>query len=171
MDAKTEEKTAQGQEVKELGPEINNPFLKIENGEIKLEKQKSEKSFPNKALAAKAWTKGGPSPNPGGRPRSLRSIVLERTNNGLEIIETWIDLMRNSHSQKIRIQAADSLADRAWGKPVQSIEGKIEGPDIGEMVLSQIGAFWTKIAGSIRMRQTAVSVEPSPNSSQNDKAA
>ena len=76
------------------------------------------------------YTKGQ-SGNPGGRPRitdkKLVSDIRElaRTHSK-EALETLVAVMKSkSASPGARLTAANSLLDRAWGKPQQTIEATV----------------------------------------------
>jgi len=52
----------------------------------------------------------------------LAQKILENTNNGLEIIQFYLDTMRNAkNSLTHRIKAAEWLANNLWGKPTNTI--------------------------------------------------
>jgi hypothetical protein len=69
------------------------------------------------------WKKGGPSPNPNGRPprTPLEFKELARCYSE-EAVYTIAHVMR-SGSLSERRAAAQALLDRAWGKPVQPVAG------------------------------------------------
>ena len=68
----------------------------------------------------------GQSGNPGGRPNStIRELVRQHST---EAVETLAKIMKASRSDRARILAANSLLDRAWGKPTQPIGGDPEEP-------------------------------------------
>lgn len=57
--------------------------------------------------------------NPRGRPKIGPSAKVLARNYTKEAIETLAQIMRNKKAKdKDRIAAADSILDRAWGKPV-----------------------------------------------------
>jgi len=67
----------------------------------------------------------GQSGNPGGRPNStIRELARQHST---EAVETLAKIMKASRSDRARILAANSLLDRAWGKPTQAIAGDPEG--------------------------------------------
>lgn len=76
--------------------------------------------------------KPGQSGNPGGRPKGLAAIIRERTDNGGELVNLWITVMRGGVIEKdgIRykptlsdmIKASAELADRGFGKATQPID-------------------------------------------------
>jgi hypothetical protein len=64
----------------------------------------------------------GQSGNPGGRPKGLAARVREVTDDGSEIVDLMVGVLRDeSASRKERMQAAEWLADRGWGRAVQEV--------------------------------------------------
>jgi hypothetical protein len=73
------------------------------------------------------WQKGGPSPNPKGRPkqpktvREVRDLARQHT---VQMVEVLARVASNPKSPPAARQAAaSSLLDRAWGKPSGDFEG------------------------------------------------
>jgi hypothetical protein len=68
-----------------------------------------------------AWTKGGPSPNPKGRPKQPRSVKEVRElarEKTVQMIEVLSKVASNPKSPPAaRAAAASSILDRAWGRP------------------------------------------------------
>lgn len=68
------------------------------------------------------WRKGGPSPNPGGRPAivaELRELAREHTS---EAIETLISVMRDKSAPPAsRVTAAREVLDRGYGRPAMEL--------------------------------------------------
>lgn len=65
------------------------------------------------------WVKGGPSPNPGGRPavpREIRERFRELTPLAIKVLENAL----SSEDERTRIEAAKTLLDRDLGRPHQS---------------------------------------------------
>ena len=67
--------------------------------------------------------------NKGGRPKGLAAAVRALTNDGLEMVEFYLDVMRQTGQfagarvpLDVRKDAARELMDRGFGKPVQSTE-------------------------------------------------
>jgi hypothetical protein len=87
----------------------------------------------------------GQSGNPGGRPAGLASYVRKQTNNGKELVDFMADVLRVSgqfeHGKvplEVRIDALKWLADRGFGKPLQTQE--VTGPDGGAIAVSVTAA-------------------------------
>ncbi len=76
------------------------------------------------ALKAHAFKKGQVA-NPtgiGGRPKSVRARIAELTNNGEEIVQFYVDVMRSPDGKvRDRIESANRLGDRFWGRAPETI--------------------------------------------------
>ena len=66
------------------------------------------------------WKKGQ-SGNPGGRGKRKLHIREIAENYAEEAINKIVDVMRTTQDEKIRIQAATYVLDRAYGKPAQEV--------------------------------------------------
>jgi hypothetical protein len=70
----------------------------------------------------------GRSGNPGGRPKGLAAYVREQTSDGREIVDYVLGVLRSKRQDtKLRLQAAEWLADRGFGRAVQAHEVSGEG--------------------------------------------
>jgi hypothetical protein len=94
-----------------------------------------------------AWLRGV-SGNPGGRPRGLAALVRERTEDGAELVEFMLAVLRgkkrvngNAPALSLRMEAAAWLADRGFGKVPQALEhtGQDGAPLRFTLVLSAAG--------------------------------
>jgi hypothetical protein len=74
---------------------------------------------------ARPWTKGGPSPNPGGRPAHLAEVRDLARRFTAEAVVQLVKLMRGAENEAVRCRAAEALLDRAWGKPVQGVVAQV----------------------------------------------
>jgi hypothetical protein len=88
----------------------------------------------------------GVSGNPAGRPKSLSRYIREKTNDGSEIADFFLGVFaskekieyENSKGEKVkrdpnlreRMEAAEWLADRGWGRPTQPISGDEDMPPV-----------------------------------------
>jgi hypothetical protein len=68
------------------------------------------------------WVKGGRSPNPGGRPRTIETVEALAKEHTTAAIDELARLMRSSPVAAVRLAAANALLDRAWGKPRQQLD-------------------------------------------------
>jgi hypothetical protein len=66
--------------------------------------------------------KKGHSGNPGGRPRALVGVMHEARRHTLEALRTLVKLMRSAESESVRLNAAEALLSRGWGKPIQAFQ-------------------------------------------------
>ena len=88
----------------------------------------------------------GQSGNPSGRPpgaEGLAAQIRAKTNNGLEMIELMLEVMRDtSRSIDRRLEAATWLTDRGFGKPAQTVEhgGLSDQPAVVKLVWGDVGA-------------------------------
>lgn len=65
----------------------------------------------------------GASGNPGGKRLGLSEQARAATHDGAELIRFFVDTFRDeAQDRKIRLQAAEWLADRGWGKAVQQTD-------------------------------------------------
>lgn len=77
----------------------------------------------------KPWAKGGPSPNPTGRPRGAAAIareIMKKTNNGSLMVDTLIELAKtpgtSAAARRVRMDASRELLNRAIGKAITLID-------------------------------------------------
>jgi hypothetical protein len=68
------------------------------------------------------WPKGR-SGNPGGRPKILGAVQALARRHTVEAIGELVRLMRVGESDYVKLAATKELLSRAWGQPVQPIEG------------------------------------------------
>jgi hypothetical protein len=97
------------------------------------ESRDNNTSSPEEAQATDAdvpakWTKGGPSPNPKGRPKQPKTVKEVRElarQHTVQMVEVLARVANNPKSPPAARQAAaSSLLDRAWGKPASlDLEG------------------------------------------------
>lgn len=79
----------------------------------------------------------GKSGNPGGRPKENAEVKALAREYGPEAISKLVELLRGSDA-RVAKAAADSLLDRGYGKPGQSVElsGDPENP-VGYAVIER----------------------------------
>jgi hypothetical protein len=64
----------------------------------------------------------GRSGNPGGRPRQLASVMHEAREYTFEAIHALAKLMRTANSESVRLNAAEAILSRGWGRPTQALQ-------------------------------------------------
>jgi hypothetical protein len=75
------------------------------------------------------WVPGCPSANPGGRPKVIAEVKELAQLYSVEAIQALYDIMTDDgKSAAARVTAANSILDRAFGKPVQAVTGLDGGP-------------------------------------------
>lgn len=99
----------------------------------------------SQAAAAEARVIGRPfakgvSGNPGGRPKGLHRRVRKAVgDDGEKLVEFMVSVLDDEGaSRRDRMQACEWLADRGWGRAVQSVEQRIEQTPAGERPLSEL---------------------------------
>jgi Family of unknown function (DUF5681) len=74
----------------------------------------------------------GQSGNPEGRPRgqmrAIANLAMEARKHSLVALKTIVEICKNGETQTVRLAAANSLLDRGFGRPTQSIELATDGP-------------------------------------------
>lgn len=75
-----------------------------------------------------AW-KPGQSGNPGGRPKENAEVKALARTHCVTAVEKLAALM-DSHDEKTRIAACNSILDRGLGKPAQVVVGDDDAPPI-----------------------------------------
>jgi hypothetical protein len=70
----------------------------------------------------RAWEKGGPSPNPSGRPKCVQAFRAKLAEHSDEMAQFLIDTWRNpSEDMRARLEAVKIAAAYVFGKPSQSL--------------------------------------------------
>lgn len=81
------------------------------------------------------WKKGGPSPNPSGRPaivKQVQTLARERTP---EAMQTIYDIMTNPNEPAMaRLKGAEIFLNYGWGKAPQVVEvNKFDSMDVEDV--------------------------------------
>jgi hypothetical protein len=72
------------------------------------------------------WEKGGPSPNPGGRPKEVGDVRELAKKYTAEAVQTLAKIMRSEDAPPAaRTAAATALLDRAYGRPATSVDAQV----------------------------------------------
>jgi hypothetical protein len=75
--------------------------------------------------ATRMWVKGGPSPNPGGRPKVLHEVRALAREHTARAIERLADMLDHPDGRVV-VAAASTLLDRGWGKPEQAVIADVQ---------------------------------------------
>lgn len=72
----------------------------------------------------------GQSGNPGGRPKSEREVIELAREGSVRAIGRLVELIEHEDA-RVAVAAANSVLDRAYGKPTQPISGDDDKPPVG----------------------------------------
>jgi hypothetical protein len=99
----------------------------------------------------------GRSGNPGGRPHALVSVMEEARKHTLEAIDVLVELMCGANSESVRLNAAEAILSRAWGKPTQAfqIDGNFANRRLNELSNEELAAFEKRLANAEPQQQIA----------------
>ena len=64
----------------------------------------------------------GKTGNAGGRPRALAGVMEEARKHTLDAIRVLSELMCGAKSESVRLNAAEAILSRGWGRPVQAFQ-------------------------------------------------
>jgi hypothetical protein len=89
----------------------------------------------------------GQSGNPGGRRRELANLRAEARRHTGPALQTVLKLMRSGRSEAVRLGAAQTILDRGWGKPIQSlqVDGRFLTKKLSELTPSELEALEQRI--------------------------
>jgi hypothetical protein len=73
-------------------------------------------------LSGKGGFQPGQSGNPGGRKRGLVHLQAEARRYTAEALRVLLRLMREARSESVRMNAAEIILSRGWGKAVQALQ-------------------------------------------------
>lgn len=74
------------------------------------------------------WVKGGPSPNPSGRPKGLGDVIRSKLGEGEKLVDWAIEIATSKGARDAeRLTAIRWLSENGYGKPVERLEHS--GPD------------------------------------------
>lgn len=84
----------------------------------------------------------GQSGNPGGRPRELRDVIELARSHSPAAIATLSKIMRDEQAPPVaRLGAANSLLDRGYGKPGQSVALTFQPPALDKLTNDQLAQY------------------------------
>jgi hypothetical protein len=84
--------------------------------------------------------KPGQSGNPGGRPKAEREVIDLAREGSVRAIGRLIELIEDKDG-RIAVSAANSVLDRAFGKPTQPISGDEDKPPVGVAAVPTVEAL------------------------------
>jgi hypothetical protein len=90
----------------------------------------------------------GQSGNPGGRPQSLANLMVEARRHTAPALATLLKLMKNARSESVRLGAAQAVLDRAWGRPIQSlqVDGRFLSKKLSELQPAELTALEARLS-------------------------
>ncbi len=101
----------------------------------------------------------GMSANPGGRPKGIEEVrSLLQPHIGKYVKSILADM--DSPDATTRAAARKEYGDRAWGKPVQSVESNVRTLDIGALYLQAVQAAPIDITPSRADERPAIDDNP-----------
>ena len=78
-------------------------------------------------MARPGTFKPGVSGNPKGRSKKVRHIEAVAMKYANEVIEVFVDILRNGQTDQAKVAAGKEILDRAYGKAPQAIAAAISG--------------------------------------------
>jgi Family of unknown function (DUF5681) len=102
----------------------------------------------------------GISPNPGGRPKTLRDfqkLCRQQSPAAFRIIKHIMNDETAPHA--VRLTAANSILDRAWGKPMQAVQ--VSGEDGKPIEINHSADAFLKQLADLRARLDATEFDAS----------
>ena len=99
----------------------------------------------------------GRSGNPGGRPRALVSVMQEARLHTLDAIRVLSELMHKAKSESVRLNAAEAILSRGWGRPIQAfqVDGNFANRKLNELSNEELAAFEKRLANAEPQQQIA----------------
>lgn len=81
----------------------------------------------------------GQSGNPGGRPKVLADVQEAARARTAEAIDVLASIAIDPGAPPAaRVSAANALLDRAWGKPQQTVQAKVERMTLEDLVMASM---------------------------------
>jgi hypothetical protein len=92
-------------------------------------------------LTGRGGFKKGRSGNPGGRPRQPASVMHEGRRHTLEALRVLSRLMRSAETESVRLNAAEAILNRGWGRPIQAfqVDGRFLTKKLTDLTIDEIG--------------------------------
>jgi hypothetical protein len=101
--------------------------------------------------------KKGQSGNPGGRPRALVSVMEEARRHKTEAIQVLVELMSGANSESVRLNAAEAVLNRGWGRSIQAfqVDANFANRKLNELTNEELAAFEKRLANAEPQQQIA----------------
>jgi hypothetical protein len=116
--------------------------LWIKSGAFQLENRLRKTMSNPKGLGG---FKPGQSGNPGGRPRAVASLQIEARRHMGMALKVLAEIAKRGEKEASRVAAATALLDRGFGRPIQSMEMRIDegllNKRLSEMSAEELIAF------------------------------
>ncbi len=92
----------------------------------------------------------GKSGNPGGRPRALVTVMNEARRYTLDAIAVLAQLMQTAKSESVRLNAAEAILSRGWGRSVQAfqIDSQFAAKKLNELTEIELAQFEARLASA-----------------------
>lgn len=94
------------------------------------------------------WAKGQ-SGNPGGRPKTLAEVKALAQKHTLDAIKALVKIATKGKNEGAVVSAANSIMDRAYGKPTQPISGDADAPPISAEIAHHLDPESVKMLEAI----------------------
>ncbi len=92
----------------------------------------------------------GRSGNPGGRPRALVGVMNEARRYRFDAIAVLAQLMQTAKSESVRLNAAEAILSRGWGRSVQAfqIDSQFAVKKLNELTENELTQFEARLASA-----------------------
>jgi hypothetical protein len=94
-------------------------------------------NLPKPQRDARGLWAAGNSGNPSGRPKKVAEIAELAQQHAPEAFAKIVELMSHKDA-KVALAAANSILDRAYGKPAQAVQARVETLDIGKLWIEAV---------------------------------
>jgi hypothetical protein len=103
------------------------------------------------------WPKGY-SPNPSGRPKAALDVQALAREHTAAAIETLVQALKDP---RLKVQAAEALLNRGWGKPIQPVSGEDgNSPAVQHLIAAQI--ISGELIRELEARPAPAAAQPQP---------
>jgi hypothetical protein len=93
--------------------------------------------------------KKGESGNPGGRPKAVAPLQIEARQHMNMALKVLAEIAKKGEKEASRVAAATALLDRGYGRPIQSMEMRLDAnlldKKISELTPDELRAFEARL--------------------------